>query len=372
MQPSVPGAPTPRRAKRPNNIHQFVVMCLDRATGKVLWQQVANEEVPHEGHHPDHGYASFSPTTDGQHLYVSFGSRGIFCYDLDGQQIVEARPGGHGDLRQLRRRDLARDPWRFADRQLGPSGRIVPHRARPAHRRNALEGRSRAGHQLGHAAGGRVRRAHASDRQRHETRAQLRPEDGRSDLGMRRPGRGGHSLPRHLRRAGLLHDRLPRQRACTRFRSTRTATSPTPSTIAWHKNQGTPYVPSPLLYGDLLYFTGSNAAILSCLDAKTGEPVIERQRLQGLKNIYASPVGAAERIYIAGRDGVDDGAQARPRVGSAGHEQARRRFRRLAGHRRQATLPARQEESVLHRSEVAFAQRARWHVPPYSCVPTIV
>ena len=44
----------------------------------------ANEEGPHEGHHPSHGYASASPTTDGQYLYASFGSRGIFCYDLDG------------------------------------------------------------------------------------------------------------------------------------------------------------------------------------------------------------------------------------------------------------------------------------------------
>src|SRR5262249_28725458 len=39
---------------------------------------------PHEGHHPTHCYAAGSPTTDGQYLYVSFGSRGLYCYDLDG------------------------------------------------------------------------------------------------------------------------------------------------------------------------------------------------------------------------------------------------------------------------------------------------
>ena len=62
-------------------------------------------------------------------------------------------------------------------------------------------------------------------------------------------------------------------------------------------------MPSPLLYGDLLYFTASNKGILSCLNAQTGEPLIERQRLQGIDNIYASPVGAADRIYITSREG---------------------------------------------------------------------
>ena len=40
--------------------------------------------MPHEGHHDTHSYAAGSPTTDGKRLYVSFGSFGIYCYDLDG------------------------------------------------------------------------------------------------------------------------------------------------------------------------------------------------------------------------------------------------------------------------------------------------
>src|SRR5262245_11269047 len=43
--------------------------------------------VPHEGHHQTHSYAAGSPTTDGQRLYVSFGSFGIFCYDLEGKLL---------------------------------------------------------------------------------------------------------------------------------------------------------------------------------------------------------------------------------------------------------------------------------------------
>ena len=74
--------------------------------------------------------------------------------------------------------------------------------------------------------------------------------------------------------------------------------------IAWRYDRDTPYVPSPLLYGDLLYFNKLNSAVLTCLDATTGKPVLESVRMPGLSNIYASPVGAADRVYYVGRDGT--------------------------------------------------------------------
>src|SRR5205823_12563184 len=69
----------------PDEAYQFVVLCLDRKSGKTLWQKIAREEVPHEGHHASHGFASASPVTDGQELIASFGSRGVHCFDLDGK-----------------------------------------------------------------------------------------------------------------------------------------------------------------------------------------------------------------------------------------------------------------------------------------------
>src|SRR6266851_5100131 len=80
-----PDARFEKKTNAPTTVFQFVVMSLDRKTGKVRWQQIATEQVPHEGHHATHCYAAGSPTTDGQYLYVSFGSRGIYCYDLDGK-----------------------------------------------------------------------------------------------------------------------------------------------------------------------------------------------------------------------------------------------------------------------------------------------
>src|SRR5499426_4072866 len=69
---------------------KLVVMCLDKKTGKTLWERVARVATPHEGYHRQYGsFASNAPLTDGRYLYVSFGSRGIYCYDLDGKLIWE-------------------------------------------------------------------------------------------------------------------------------------------------------------------------------------------------------------------------------------------------------------------------------------------
>jgi outer membrane protein assembly factor BamB len=74
--------------------------------------------------------------------------------------------------------------------------------------------------------------------------------------------------------------------------------------VVWSRDKGTPYVPSPVLRDNRLYFTQSNQGILSVVDSKTGETVIDRTRLPGIANIYASPVAAAGRIYFVDRDGT--------------------------------------------------------------------
>ncbi len=59
-----------------------------------------------------------------------------------------------------------------------------------------------------------------------------------------------------------------------------------------------------MLVGSKLYFNKSNSAILTCLDAKTGRPIIEKQRLPDIRNVYASPVAAQGRICFTDRDGT--------------------------------------------------------------------
>jgi outer membrane protein assembly factor BamB len=74
--------------------------------------------------------------------------------------------------------------------------------------------------------------------------------------------------------------------------------------IAWKLDRDTPYTPSPLLYGDELYFLKGNNGLLSCFTARTGERFYGPERLPDVPNVYASPLGADGRIYIAGREGT--------------------------------------------------------------------
>ena len=73
--------------------------------------------------------------------------------------------------------------------------------------------------------------------------------------------------------------------------------------ISWEVKEATPYVPSPLLYDDKIYVCSVNRAIISCYQAETGKANFVKKTLEGIGEIYASPVGAAGRVYFVGRNG---------------------------------------------------------------------
>ena len=65
----------------------FKVLCLDRNTGKVLWEQTPYTGVPKIKRHPKSSHANPTPATDGKHLVAFFASEGLYCYDLDGKLL---------------------------------------------------------------------------------------------------------------------------------------------------------------------------------------------------------------------------------------------------------------------------------------------
>ena len=81
--------------------------------------------------------------------------------------------------------------------------------------------------------------------------------------------------------------------------------------VLWSKDQHTPDIPSLLLSKGRLYYNARKSGILSCVDAKTGKPHYENERVDGIREMYASPVAASGRVYITGRDGtttvIEDG-----------------------------------------------------------------
>ena len=287
----------------PNTFYQFAVICLDRNTGRELWRKVAAEKVPHEGHHGDNNYASASPTTDGERLYAWFGSVGLFCFDLDGKQLwsrdlgeVETRrsfgegasPVVHDDRVVLTRDNEGKSYVICLNAATGETVWQVD-RDEPTSWATPLVVEQDGRTQVITSASNRVRSYNLAD-------GALLWECG---------GQVGNVTPSPVTDGKLVYC-MSGYRGSALFALPLDATGDITDSdeIAWSTSRGTPYVPSPLLYDGLLYFNQSNDAILTCLKADTGETVIERTRMPGLRSVYASPLGAAGRVYFVGRDGV--------------------------------------------------------------------
>lgn len=80
--------------------HRWMVYAVDRGTGKIVWEREAHKGMPQGPRHLKNTYASETPVTDGQRVYVSFGNVGLFAYDLAGTLAwsvrVDPRPTHNG------------------------------------------------------------------------------------------------------------------------------------------------------------------------------------------------------------------------------------------------------------------------------------
>jgi outer membrane protein assembly factor BamB len=285
--------------------HQFVVLALSRRDGKVLWQKVLREEFPHEGGHTTGSLASNSPVTDGEQLYVFLGSRGLYCLDLKGElkwskdlgrmQTLHAHGEGsspvvYGDA-LIVCWDHEGDSFLYAfDKRTGKERWKVAREEKTSWS-TPLVIENDGKPQIIVSATKRVRGYELT------TGIQLWECAGLTDNVVSSPVYwhgvviAGNSYYQQamlaIRLAGAKGDLTGTDR------------------VAWKLNRMTPYVSSPLLYDDTLYFLRHNQNILSRLEPATGKPLGEPIRLEGIRDfIFASPVGAAGRIYVTGRDGA--------------------------------------------------------------------
>lgn len=292
------------KTKAPVHFHRFVVLCLDRATGKLRWQRQAAERVPHEGHHPSHSYAAGSPTTDGKFLYVSFGSFGVYCYDLDGKLQWQR------DLGRL----LTRYGWGEAVTPVIHGDSLLLNWDQEA---------GAALYCLDPASGKTRWKAERDEKSSWNTplvvehkgvtqiivngTKRIRAHDLKSGKVLWEcGGMTVNPIPSIVSADGVAY-------CLSGYRGAAGVAVPldsvgdlgTDGKVVWRIGKGTPYVPSPLLLGDRLIFTQANNALLTILDRKTGKPIVDRERLpvEG-GQFYASPIAAAGRIYLVTRDGT--------------------------------------------------------------------
>jgi outer membrane protein assembly factor BamB len=285
--------------------HRFVVMAIDRRSGKVAWERTAREVPPHEGSHPQWGtYASSSAMTDGQRVYAFFDSFGLYAYDTDGKLLWEK---DLGDKKMRQEFGEGQTPVLFGNRivvQWDHQGQSFI---------TALD---------------KMTGAELWRTERQEIDSWGTPlvveQDGRAQViaaAMNKvrsydletgkvvwegPGLTMNPIPSPVYEDGMVF-------ATSGFRgnalrAVRLADAKGDitgtSAVVWSLDHDTPYVPSPLLYDGVLYLLKSNSGILSAYDAKTGKPHYQLQRLEGVPNVFASPVGAKGRIYVPGQEGT--------------------------------------------------------------------
>lgn len=287
----------------PENLFQFVVLCLDLKSGQLLWQKVATEQQPHEGHHPTHGFASASATTNGRLLLVSFGSRGIFCFDLDGNLKWQR---DLGDMQTRNGFGEGTSPALHGDRVIinwdhEAESFIVCLDA------NSGEEIWRTGRDepttwntplfVEHDGVTQVV-VNGTNRSRGYDLA-----DGR--LIWECGGQFTNPIPSPVTTGSLVYCMTGYQ-GYALYAIPLSARGDITGTdkIAWHRGESTPYVSSPLLYGGLLYFCKSRNGILTCLKADSGEEVFAEKRLEDIPEIYASIGGAGGKVYVTGRNGT--------------------------------------------------------------------
>lgn len=290
------------KTQPPDTYYQFIVMCLDRHTGKVRWQRVATEEVPHEGMQATHSYAAGSPVTDGKHIYASFGSHGIYCYNMAGKLQWKKRLGimftryGWGEASTPA---LYKD-WLIINWDHEGQSYIFALDARTGNvrwKKKRDEPTSWATPLIVEYKGKVQVVVNGTNRVRSYD---LKTGDVLWQCG----GQTINAIPSPVAKGGVVYC-MSGYRGSTAHALPLDASGDLTKTkkILWQIGKGTPYIPSPLLMGNRLYFLAKNFPVLSCVNAETGK-VIYQERLPGLVTLYASPMGVQNRIYISDRDGT--------------------------------------------------------------------
>ena len=292
-------------------IHHWLVHCFDLNTGKELWKHEAHTGRPKVPRHPKSTYASETPTTDGERLYVLFGDLGLYCYDRNGKPLwstmiepkktvsdfgAAASPVVH-DRQVIVVYDNLEGSWIAAfDAKTGAERWRTPREEThswatplvwknelrteivvPGKKRNrsySLDGKALwefdgrmsnlvipspfAAHGLCYLASGYVGDAH------------------RPTFAVRPGGSGNIARDGDFEKSEF---------------------------IAWYQGKSSAYNPSQIVYGDYLY-TLYDRGFLTCHEAKTGKEVYDKRRFSPPGSFTASPWAYCGKLFFLSEDGL--------------------------------------------------------------------
>lgn len=285
------------------NRQAFAVIAVSRSRGKIEWQKAVHREIPHEGAHESASLASNSPVTDGQRIYAHFGSRGLFCLDAKGKLLWKKHFGkmhtkhGHGEgASPTLHGDTLIVNWDHQEQSFIAA--LNKHTGQEIWKKERDELTSWATPIVVEHEGRHQVIVPGTNR--------MRAYDLKTgDVIWECAGLSANICASPVAADGIVYagsSYVKRGFLAVNLAGAAGDITGTEN-VAWTRARGTPYVPSPLLYKGSLYFFNHYQNVLTRLEAKTGKDDPGAMRLPGVGNIYASPIAAQGRIYIADLDG---------------------------------------------------------------------
>lgn len=287
----------------PESDYQFAVIAIDRQTGVVTWRRTVATRQPHESTHESATWASNSPVTDGEHVIAFFGSNGLYCLDTTGRLVWErdfgdmrvkhghgegASPALHGETVVV---NWDHEGASFIVAVAKSTGEELWRQPRDEITSWATPIVVEQGGQEQVVVSG-TKRVRGYDL-----------ETGR--VIWEAGGLPGNIVASPVATNGMVFAAGSYEKQtllAIRLAGAKGELSDSKQ-IVWRKERSTPYVPSPLLHGDWLYYLRHYQGVLSRVNATSGDEPSGPFRLGPLFNIYASPVAAAGRIYVTDRNG---------------------------------------------------------------------
>lgn len=300
--------------------HEWRLVCLDADSGETLWTRAARKGVPKSKRHVKASHANCTPATDGNIVAVSFGSEGLYVYDLEGELlwnhdlgVMLSGPASYDELEWgyssspivydghvLLQCDLQdRSFWVAYDAKTGKEVRRVERADDPtwATPSIAIDGDGKA---LVVCNGYKQMAAY-----------ELATGKKRWHLG------GGGDVP--VPRPVVVGNRVVFSNAHGRMSPVYVVdvdsegdVTPTPDADAmpeglvwWQPKRGS-YMPTPIVVGDAVYVADDNG-VLTALYLENGAILYKKRLPGGRQSTYsASPVSADGRLYVTSESGAID------------------------------------------------------------------
>ncbi|NSW94398.1 MAG: PQQ-binding-like beta-propeller repeat protein [Bacteroidales bacterium] len=297
-----------------SSVHDWKVICIDKNSGKILWEKTAYTGIPKIKRHPKSTHANASVATDGKYVVAFFGSEGLYCFDFYGNLVWKK---DFGILKAVAF-NLPSAEWEFASSPVIYNGILIIQC-------DVLENSFLATYDL--QTGKEIWKISRDDYpcwctpniyqignktliavNGYKHRGGYDFETGKEIWRM--SGGGDVPIPTPVIGKDLIYFNSAHGPSSPILAVKKTAVgditlksdSRTNEFVAWSIPRGGSYIHSLLLYKDHLYNVNWNGTI-QCYDAYTGNEIY-RAKLGNSKSFIASPVAADGRIYIVDEEGT--------------------------------------------------------------------